>query len=58
MVLITLLNLTLKLMNKINHPIKLYPISLESQNWLVPIKIGYLIVYHTVKELLRIERLL
>jgi len=40
-------------MNKeFNPPIRIYPFSSESQNWLVPIVIGYLIVYHIVIELL------
>ena len=38
-----------------NPPIRTYPSSLESQNWLVPIQIGYLIVYHTVRDLLMIK---
>ena len=38
-----------------NPPIRTYPFSLESQNWLVPIEIGYLIVYHTVWDLLNVK---
>ena len=43
MALTPLLKHTLKMKKEFNPPIKIYPFSLESQNGLVPIKIGYLI---------------
>ena len=56
MALTPLLKHTLKMKKEFNPPIRTYPFSLESQNWLVPIEIGYLIVYHTVRDLLMIKK--
>lgn len=56
MALTPLLKHTLKMKKEFNPPIRTYPFSLQSQNWLVPIQIGYLIVYHTVWNLFKYNK--